>query len=212
MRKYIFYKTVNLKNGKYYYGSHYGYNGDGYLGSGLVLSDAILKYGKESFIRYDLKEFKSNNELFLFEDRFLKIYNLAKDENSYNIKNAARGGYTLVNYTEDELIEHYKKVSNSLKLYRKNNKVTYSEETRKLQSEKKLGTNHWIYGTQRPNDVKEKISKKLKGIKHTEERKNKMKLTNQNRPMVTCPYCGKTAKKHRNMVIYHFDNCKNKYL
>jgi hypothetical protein len=210
MKQYIFYKTVNLKNGKYYYGSHYGFAGDGYLGSGLVLSDAIIKYGKESFIRYDLKIFETNDELFSFEDRFLKLHNLAKDTKCYNVKNAARGGYTLVNYTEDELIQHYKKVSDSLKLYRKNNKVTHSDETKKILSQKKLGENHWIYGTNRPLEVKRKISEKLTGVKHSESRKENMKLSNQNRPMITCPHCGKTAKKHRNMIVYHFDNCKLK--
>ena len=59
MKTYIFYKTVNTKNGKYYYGSHSGNVNDGYLGSGLALAEAIVKYGKGSFIRYDLKVFET---------------------------------------------------------------------------------------------------------------------------------------------------------
>lgn len=239
MKEYIFYKTINLINGRYYYGSHNGTANDGYLGSGLILGEAIIKYGKHNFVRYDLKKFNTSEELYKFEDRFLKFYNLAANKNCYNIKNAARGGNSIINWTEEEIIEEYKKraikIKNSLKLHFENNpkkslsnetkqKISngvknhisvngtkpLSNETKQKMSNKKLGNNHWIYGTNRPDDVKQRISSTLTGVKHGEIRKQNMKLANQNRPMVTCPHCGKVGKKHRNMNVYHFDNCKLK--
>lgn len=239
MKTYIFYKTINTKNGKYYYGSHSGISNDGYLGSGLALGEAIVKYGKDSFIRYDLKIFETAIDMYRFEDRFLKLYNLAADKNCYNLKNAARGGNTIVNYTEEEIIEEYKKraikikkslkvyfdnnpkeplteetkkkISNSIKCYiEQNGIIPITDETRCKMSNKKLGANHWIYGKKRDESVKEKIRNTLKGIKHDDTRKLNMKISNQNREIITCPHCGKSGKKHRNMTVYHFDNCKLK--
>lgn len=41
---YYFYKTTNLINGKFYYGSG---SKEDYLGSGKALNNAIQKHGKE---------------------------------------------------------------------------------------------------------------------------------------------------------------------
>ena len=48
--KHIVYRTENKLTGKFYYGVHNGTNPD-YLGSGVVLKQAIKKHGKENFIR-----------------------------------------------------------------------------------------------------------------------------------------------------------------
>lgn len=85
-------------------------------------------------------------------------------------------------------------------------------------------------------EVREKISKALKGRVFTEEHKKKlsawerdeefkrklsentsakrqevrekMSIAAKNRKIVTCPHCGKTGST--NMTRYHFDNCKDK--
>lgn len=49
MKKYYVYKTINKINGKMYIGSHYGKLNDDYLGSGLLITRAIEKHGKQNF-------------------------------------------------------------------------------------------------------------------------------------------------------------------
>ena len=61
---YYFYKTTNLINGKYYYGS--GTKKD-YFGSGKLLLEAILKYGIENFKNEKLRFFESRELAFKFE-------------------------------------------------------------------------------------------------------------------------------------------------
>jgi group I intron endonuclease len=87
-----FYKTTNLINGRYYYGSGSKKN---YLGSGKILIEAISKYGKNNFKIEILKYFNSRKDAFLFEDRFLKLFKISEDPLSYNIKDCAVGGATI---------------------------------------------------------------------------------------------------------------------
>lgn len=84
---FIVYKTTNLVNGRYYVGIHkvqpiYDY----YLGSGVILQQAIEKYGKENFVRETLFEFETLQECLAKEceivnDEFLnrpETYNVTK--------------------------------------------------------------------------------------------------------------------------------------
>ena len=49
----ICYKTTNMVNGKFYLGVHdtTRKNDKTYLGSGIVLKQAIKEYGRENFVR-----------------------------------------------------------------------------------------------------------------------------------------------------------------
>ena len=44
----------------------------------------------------------------------------------------------------------------------------------------------------------------------TQETRDKISIAIQNRPVKTCPYCGKQSKCDSYMKWYHFDNCKKK--
>lgn len=197
-----FYVTTNNLNGKVYYGSG---SKKTYLGSGIALRDAITKYGKENFTMTVLREFETRDTAFAFEDRFLKLYKVSSLHNTYNLKDSAEGGNTLKNKSNEEKIAINKKRSDANKLYYETHKrETVSDETRKKQSDAKIGK------TTGPRDisVKEKIKNTMMGASYSIERKEKMKAANKLRPLVTCPHCGLEGKKHRNMTIYHFDNCK----
>ena len=86
------YKTTNLINNKIYYGKHSTKNiNDGYLGSGLLLKKAILKYGKENFKREILcfTESKSHNaelEELLIDQTYLA------QKHHYNLTRGGAGG------------------------------------------------------------------------------------------------------------------------
>lgn len=50
MKKYLIYKTTNLKTGKYYIGAHETEEiNDGYLGSGIILKKLLKSMEKNHF-------------------------------------------------------------------------------------------------------------------------------------------------------------------
>jgi hypothetical protein len=53
----------------------------------------------------------------------------------------------------------------------------------------------------------ENVSKALKGIPHTEERKAALRKGHNHGRTITCPHCA-VVGKDRGMTRYHFDNCK----
>jgi len=84
----IVYLTTNLVNGKLYLGSHAA--GDPtYLGSGLLLQNAIKKYGKHNFIRETLYEGSCCRDV---EEFLLHLFDCANNPLFYNLKNYAIGG------------------------------------------------------------------------------------------------------------------------
>jgi hypothetical protein len=85
---YYFYKTTNIIDGKFYYGSG---SKENYLGSGIVLNRAIKKYGKENFKIEKLRFFESREDAYTFEDMFLNIFKISDLSESYNIKDSAIG-------------------------------------------------------------------------------------------------------------------------
>jgi hypothetical protein len=105
MEKNFFYRTNNLINGKFYYGSHCG-DDVRYCGSGKLLKRAINKYGRNNFELIILKRFKTREEAYCFEERFLKLYKISSLQNSYNVKDSALGGDTFSNNPNKESIRN----------------------------------------------------------------------------------------------------------
>ena len=113
---FYFYKTTNLINGKFYYGS--GSSTKPYFGSGLNIISAVKKYGIDNFQTKQLRFFDSREKAYSFEDRFLKLYKISENKNSYNIKNAGLGGDPFTNNpNKEELRERYRR---SMKLQMEN--------------------------------------------------------------------------------------------
>lgn len=187
MQEYYFYKTTCTINGKFYYGSGQFEN---YLGSGKYLIRAIKKYGKENFVTEKLRFFSSREEAFEFEDRFLRLYKISENTNSYNLKNAGLGSSGII-HTE----ESRRKRSEKLKGRK------FSEETRKKMSESKKGNKHWE-GKTHSEETKRKISESNKGKTawnkgrpHPEETRKKLSEVQIGR---TSPMKGKKlSEEHR---------------
>ena len=90
---YYFYKTVNMVNGRYYYGihSHFKDKVDKYMGSGVALEAAIKKYGIECFKKEIIKYFPNREEALLYE-RQIVDEQVVRDPMSYNIAIGGSGG------------------------------------------------------------------------------------------------------------------------
>jgi len=82
---YIIYKTTNNCNGKYYIGQHITDNlDDGYIGSGVALSNAIKKYGRDNFTRVILCYGDSQEDLNELEELAVDM-SVVNDPMSYNL-------------------------------------------------------------------------------------------------------------------------------
>lgn len=92
MVHYFVYKTTNLINGKFYIGKHATSDlNDGYMGSGLALRRAFLKYGRENFVTQIVAEAECEESLNALE-RNIVTQGLCSDPNSYNIALGGQGG------------------------------------------------------------------------------------------------------------------------
>lgn len=87
---YLVYKTTNLLNDRFYIGSHSTHKiQDGYLGSGLLIKEAINKYGKDSFIREVLFVFDNPKDMYEKERELVDHTN----PQSYNLVEGGQGGW-----------------------------------------------------------------------------------------------------------------------
>ena len=92
MTYYVIYKTKNNVNGKYYIGKHSTDDvDDHYLGSGLLLQEAIKKYGVKNFSKEILFYCDSKEELDRKEKEIVN-QELVLDPNTYNIALGGQGG------------------------------------------------------------------------------------------------------------------------
>lgn len=89
------YKTTNLLNEKYYIGVHSTSNfEDGYLGSGIAITKALLKYGKSNFTRVILKQFKNKDDAYKYESEIV-TQEVVDSRQSYNLALGGLGGKLL---------------------------------------------------------------------------------------------------------------------
>lgn len=145
----MFYKTTYLKNNKYYYGSHHGYENDNYRGSNKIIKNIQKRSGNLLLKRDVLRTFKTKIEMLKFEDRFLKLWNLKNNRNCYNFKNTAIGGDTWSHQSKEE------------------------QRIRKDKLIKRIsGPGNANYGKPMPQSRKDKMIKTKTGVPvHTEESK-----------------------------------------
>lgn len=126
------YLIVNKVNNKFYIGKFQNYrytNGvrknirdySDYYGSGKLITKAVEKYGKENFDRYIL-EYTFNHEDAREKELYYQTkYNVDKNKNFYNISINSDGGNTLSGYTEEQMKEYKKNMSNKIKNIYENN-------------------------------------------------------------------------------------------
>lgn len=191
------YITTNIINGKKYIGQRkFSHGWKGYLGSGIILTQAIKKYDKNNFRREIIAIAYSKEELNKLEIEFIYNHNAVNNDDYYNITYGGDSPMSGRKMSE----EHKEKISKSEKGKEVSKETrekisassigkTHSDETKekirktskgRLHSdetkEKMSGENNHFYGKHHSEESKLKMSNSLKGRKHSEETKNKMKI------------------------------------
>lgn len=166
----IIYKTTNTINGKIYIGQD-SKNNDNYLGSGLLLMQAIEKYGKENFHKEIIEYCKSKEELNEKEKYWIKTLNANTRGVGYNIAEGGSGGDVFTNHPNKE--EYRRKISESAKKSNRNPLV--------LEKLRNASKNNWAQCEYRKKvisrmkekfataEYKENLSNAMKKVEHTEE-------------------------------------------
>ena len=110
---YYIYKITNIKNGKFYIGSHRTDNlNDGYFGSGIYLRRSIKRYGKSSFVKENILYCDSVEQMLQKETEILQQY---KSDPTYNLKFCSCGGNTREKYTKKQKHVYIQKLINNPK-------------------------------------------------------------------------------------------------
>lgn len=100
---YYVYKTTNLLNGMYYIGKHYSIDiqSDQYLGSGLLITRAIKKYGKQNFKREILYALETQQDAYQIQQELVNE-DVVKDKHTYNICIGGQGFNSKMAVLKDE--------------------------------------------------------------------------------------------------------------
>lgn len=214
---YTIYQTTNTVNSKKYIGKHATPDPyDEYLGSGVVLTKAIEKYGRDKFTKEVLFIFNTEEEMNA-KERELITSDIVLSEEYYNIALGGDGGAIVLKPEHPLYNIVCKKISEA--------QLARSEEMSKivcdLHQQKRVG----MYGRTQSEYQKQVTSKRLKGVPKTPEQVSKQKETLYNtfndpnythpnkgkiRQKYTCKYCGKVVGGITNLRRYHNDNCKHK--
>jgi hypothetical protein len=102
MMLYTVYKTVNLVNGNYYFGTHKTENPDDeYLGSGTYIKRAVAKYGRDKFRKDVLFIYPDAESAFAKEDELIQSYR-GSDQLCKNLRKGGSGGFDWINKKLDQ--------------------------------------------------------------------------------------------------------------
>ena len=191
------YLTTNLKNNRKYIGQRQWSNietikEDRYIGSGLILKQAIKNLGREFFKKEILCICNSKEELDEKEKFYISYYDAINDSSFYNIHEGGTGGFTRAGYSEDEFKKSMEKTHSKLrgrKISPEHADKLKKAATGRKKSEKELeamrkrmtGKNNPMYGKKLSEENKKKLIESHngffaynKGKKMSEEQKLKI--------------------------------------
>ena len=177
------YETTNLTNSKKYIGQKKSskFLGNDYLGSGKIIKQAIVKYGKDNFKVKLLEACDTQEDLDKKEKYYIKkLRDNYPIELIYNIAKGGNGGNLRYFYSSSQLEEWKFKISKS-----------------------KLGQKPWNYNKINAfsKEARAKMSKAHKGIPLSEEHKKKLSIANkisQNKPEAKLANSIRTKKLWQN--------------
>lgn len=194
---YIIYKTTNQINGKYYVGQHNTSANDGYLGSGIVLKQAIEKYGKENFLRETI-EFCTSANVNEREIYWIGSLDATNPKVGYNLHEGGIGGKVWKGehpskrrkgkdshwFGRKHSLETKLKISEKATGRKHSNETRkkiseshigmfrgpMSEEQKKKLSEDRKGNNHWNFGKKFSKETRKKMSESQSKEKHSQNK------------------------------------------
>lgn len=177
MKKYYtVYQTTNLINGKIYIGIHATNNlEDGYLGSGRDIKQAIKEFGKDSFKKHILCIFDNLEEMVKKEEE-LVTDEFRNREDTYNCVVGGTGWRMLGAKLNPRSVEYRQKMSNAKKGFRLGSKHTI--EVKEKISKKLKGRPCPTKGIKASEEAKKRMSESQKGRKHSEETIEKIRQIN----------------------------------
>ena len=157
--KYTIYQVTNKLNGKIYIGKHQTEDiDDSYFGSGKAIKDAILKHGKQNFVKEILFVFDTEDEMNVKECELVNE-DFVNRRDTYNLGVGGEGGPHFKGKT------HTKETLEQIK-----EKVDYVEKGRILSKRYKEGELvAWNKNKKQTDDHNKKISKARQGKKHSPE-------------------------------------------
>lgn len=161
------YKITNIKTGKVYIGKTtrslndrlQGHINSADRGDNFKLSRAIRKYGKENFIIEPIGFAEIRDELNEKEVYYINEYKSL--ETGYNMTIGGEGGNTYIDKSDEEMKAISEKISAAL---RKNNG----------NRGQLIGPKNGMYGKHHTPEVKERMSRALKGKKFSKEHNRKI--------------------------------------
>ena len=201
----IIYKTTNLINNRFYVGQDAN-NDNEYLGSGLLLKQAIQKYGKQNFKKETLEYCNSKDELEEAERYWIKILNAQERGKGYNITG---GGYGMLGYKASEetkrLIGFSSTLPGYIKRYGEEEGIRKYNEISKRHSKmmigrkgiSRYGKDNPFYGKTHTDELKEKVSKRFKGNTYATKRKGRTESIETRRKQSEARMGMKFTDEHR---------------
>lgn len=218
MEKYGFvYVWYDRKHKRYYIGSHWGQEDDGYVCSSSWMKQAFKKRPEDFRRRIIARVTSSRQDLLLEENRWLQMIGAEElGKRFYNLTNHLNGHW----FTNSE---KRKSVSERMSEVRRNSPPSHTtphtQETKDKISKKKKGIKQSPehvrnviaakIGYRHSQETKDKMSLSAKGRVFSEEHKRKLSERAKNAKIIECTYCGKIGSGP-GMFKYHFDRCKMK--
>lgn len=164
--KYTIYKITNTINNKFYIGKHQTNDiNDSYMGSGIAITKAIKKHGKENFIKEILFVFDNEQDMNRKEKELI-TEELVSDPNCYNIGVGGEGGPHFKGKTHTDKTKE--KISKSSKLCKRdltnaiNGIKRFHETIMQIDPDFYKRRNSKLAGRKLSDETKSKISNKLK--------------------------------------------------
>jgi hypothetical protein len=212
------YKWIHLPTGKWYIGSRTAkgcHPADGYISSSQLIKP-LIKQNPTEWKREVIKT-GSPEEMIKLETTLLESLDAKHNPMSFNQHNGdgkfTRTGVKVSEDTRKKQSESIKKVHPNRGKPSPNRGKIASEETRKKQSELKLGKKRKPFTEQTRDKIRQAklgSNNPSYGKSPSEETREKLRQANRGKKETfTCPHCGKVGSGG-SMTRWHFDNCKEK--